>query len=216
MDKHILRLILKILLPASGWFLLCFFGPRCLKFFMPFVIGWLISMLANPLVRFLERKLCLVRKHSSMVIVAGVLALVIGLIYLAVSNGARLLWSFMKDLPDLYAGIEAEVQESLTHLENLFTYAPAGIRTGWEKLGNNLNLTYVETIIEESEKPQNVEIVEPDQEQTYEEQQSDVEGQDIKEAPQMNFTFNVTGNNNSFYNHVDTVNNYYGGKKDGK
>ena len=74
----------------------------------------------------------LVRKHSSMVIVAGVLALVIGLIYLAVSNGARLLWSFMKDLPDLYAGIEAEVQESLTHLENLFTYAPAGIRTGWE------------------------------------------------------------------------------------
>ena len=79
MDKHILRLILKILLPASGWFLLCFFGPRCLKFFMPFVIGWLISMLANPLVRFLERKLCLVRKHSSMVIVAGALALVIGL-----------------------------------------------------------------------------------------------------------------------------------------
>lgn len=44
----------------------------------------------------------------------------------------------MKDLPDLYAGIEAEVQESLTHLENLFAYAPAGIRTGWEKLGNNL------------------------------------------------------------------------------
>ena len=105
MDKHMLRLILKILLPVSGWLLLCFFGPRCLKFFMPFVIGWLISMLANPLVRFLERKLCLVRKHSSMVIVAGVLALVIGLIYLAVSNGARLLWSFMKDLPDLYAGI---------------------------------------------------------------------------------------------------------------
>ena len=58
MDKHMLRLILKILLPVSGWLLLCFFGPRCLKFFMPFVIGWLISMLANPLVRFLERKLC--------------------------------------------------------------------------------------------------------------------------------------------------------------
>ena len=47
MDKHILRLILKILLPASGWFLLCFFGPRCLKFFMPFVIGWLISVLLS-------------------------------------------------------------------------------------------------------------------------------------------------------------------------
>lgn len=37
-----------------------------------------------------------------------------------------------------------------------------------------------------------------------------------KPAPQMMFNFNVTGNNNSFYNHVDTVNNYYGGKKDGQ
>lgn len=138
MDKRILRLILRILLPVSGWLLLCFFGPRCLKFFMPFVIGWLISMLANPLVRFLERKLCLVRKHSSIVIVAGALALVIGLIYLAVSNGARLLWSFAQDLPGLYAGIETEVQKSLIRLENLFAYAPAGVRDAWEKMGGNL------------------------------------------------------------------------------
>ena len=138
MDKHILRLMLRILLPASGWLLLCFFGPRCLKFFMPFVIGWLLSMLANPLVRFLERKLCLVRKHSSMVIGAGALALVIGFIYLIVSNGARLLWSFMKDLPGLYAGIEVEVQESLRRIEDLFTYAPAGIRDAWEKMGGDL------------------------------------------------------------------------------
>ena len=138
MDKHILRMMLRILLPASGWLLLCFFGPRCLKFFMPFVIGWLLSMLANPLVRFLERKLCLVRKHSSMVIVAGALALVIGFIYLIVSNGARLLWSFMKDLPGLYAGIEVEVQESLRRIEDLFTYAPAGIRDAWEKMGGDL------------------------------------------------------------------------------
>lgn len=92
------------------------FRTQVFKFFIPLVDWRLISMLANPVVRFLERKLCLVRKHSSMVIVAGALALVIGLIYLAVSNGARLLWSFMKDLPDLYAGSKAEVQESLTHL----------------------------------------------------------------------------------------------------
>ena len=105
---------------------------------MPFVIGWLISMLANPLVRFLERKLCLVRKHSSIVIVAGALALVIGLIYLAVSNGARLLWSFAQDLPGLYAGIETEVQKSLIRLEDLFVYAPAGVRDAWGKMGGNL------------------------------------------------------------------------------
>lgn len=79
-----------------------------------------------------------------------------------------------------------------------------------------MKLTYAEEIGAEHKDPEIVEIVEPDQEQTYEEQQSDIEGQGTKEAPQMNFIFNVTGNNNSFYNHVDTVNNYYGGKKDGK
>lgn len=83
----------------------------------------------------------------------------------------------------------------------------------WKK---DVKLTYAEEIGAERKDPEIVEIVEADQEQTYEEQQSDVEGQGTKEAPQMNFTFNVTGNNNSFYNHVDTVNNYYGGKKDGK
>lgn len=39
---------------------------------------------------------------------------------------------------------------------------------------------------------------------------------EVNSSPQMTFNFNVTGNNNSFYNHVDTVNNYYGGKKDGQ
>lgn len=79
-----------------------------------------------------------------------------------------------------------------------------------------MKLTYAEESGVELNDPEIVEIVESDQEQAYEEQQSDVKGQGTKEASQMNFTFNVTGNNNSFYNHVDTVNNYYGGKKDGK
>lgn len=42
------------------------------------------------------------------------------------------------------------------------------------------------------------------------------ETESSKPSPQMMFNFNVTGNNNSFYNHVDVVNNYYGGKKDGQ
>ena len=57
----------------------------------------------------------------------------------------------------------------------------------WKK---DVKLTYAEEIGAELKDPEIVEIVEPDQEQTYEEQQSDVERQGTKEAPQMNFTFN--------------------------
>ena len=31
--------------------------PRVVVFFMPFVIGWIISAIANPLVRLLEKKM---------------------------------------------------------------------------------------------------------------------------------------------------------------
>ena len=92
--RHYLRLFLNIMIPAAGWLLLCFAGPRFLRFFMPFVIGWIISMMANPLVRFLERRVKLVRKHSSIVIVVIALALVIGLIYLVVSRSILLLQGF--------------------------------------------------------------------------------------------------------------------------
>ena len=43
----------------------------------------------------------------------------------------------------------------------------------WKK---DVKLTYAEEIGAERKDPEIVEIVEPDQEQTYEEQQSDVEG----------------------------------------
>ncbi|MBP5384874.1 MAG: sporulation integral membrane protein YtvI, partial [Lachnospiraceae bacterium] len=36
--------------------------PKILLYFMPFVIAGIIAMIANPLVRFLEQKLKIVRK----------------------------------------------------------------------------------------------------------------------------------------------------------
>ena len=75
------KVILNIIFPAACiGFAVCIL-PRLLIYFMPFVIGWILAMMANPLVRFLERRMKLVRKHSSMLIVVLALAVVIGLIY---------------------------------------------------------------------------------------------------------------------------------------
>ena len=86
MDRRYARLILNIVIPVAEILLLCLLGPKLLKFFMPFVIGWIIAMIANPLVRFLESRVKLVRKHSSVLIVVAVLALIIGLSYFLVSR----------------------------------------------------------------------------------------------------------------------------------
>ena len=132
--RHYLRLVLNIVIPLTGWILLCFLGPKIIKFFMPFVIGWIIAMIANPLVRLLERRMRLVRKHSSIVIVVAALALVIGLLYLLISRSFALLYGFIKDLPVLYAGIEGDVSRSMEQIDHLFQFLPDSIQLvgDWE------------------------------------------------------------------------------------
>ena len=97
--KKYLRVILNIVIPVAAIVLLVYLGPKLLRFFLPFVIGWILAMIANPLVRFLERRLKLVRRHSSILIVVVVLAGVIGLIYLIVSRLIIEGTSFLRDLP---------------------------------------------------------------------------------------------------------------------
>ena len=150
--KHYLRLILNIVIPLTGWLLICLLGPKLLKFFMPFVIGWVIAMIANPLVRFLERRVKLVRRHSSIVIVAAALALVIGLLYLLVSRTFVLLRQFIIDLPGLYAGIEGDVARSMEQLEHLFDFMPDSIQQSWAQFGNNLG-SYMGTVVEKIASP---------------------------------------------------------------
>ena len=46
--KAVLNLLTSVVLLCLAVFLL----PRLLRFFIPFVVGWIIAMIANPLVRF--------------------------------------------------------------------------------------------------------------------------------------------------------------------
>lgn len=90
-------------------------------------------------------------------------------------------------------------------------------------LGSNItaNISFIELKNESSldadDEPEKIEAEIVDAVEVKEEHKKDhAETETSNAAPQMMFSFNVTGNNNSFYNHVDTVNNYYGGKKDGQ
>lgn len=136
--KRILRILLNILVPAAGIVLVCTLGPWLLKFFMPFVIGWCIAMIANPLVRFLEKRLKLVRRHSSVLIVVLVLAVVIGLVYFLISRLFLEMAGLIKDLPQLYQAGKEEVQNALLTLSHVFERLPEGIQNSISQLNNNL------------------------------------------------------------------------------
>lgn len=136
--RHYLRLVLNILIPFMGWVFLCLLGPKLLRFFMPFVIGWIIALIANPPVRFLERRLKLVRKHSSILIVVLVLAMVIGLLYLLFSRTAAGISALFKTLPQLYTALEADVKNNMEEISHLFQFFPPGVQQAWNQLTANI------------------------------------------------------------------------------
>ena len=134
-------MILNVLIPLAGLCIVCFLGPKLLGFFMPFVIGWIIALIANPLVKFLERHLKLVRRHGSMVIIVGVLILVIGLLYLAVVWTYTEMAGFVKDLPLLYDNALSEITEAIENSRKLVTYLPDSLQKPLLEISDNLGGT---------------------------------------------------------------------------
>ncbi len=78
---------------------------------MPFVIGGVIALIANPLVKFFEKRLKIVRKHGTWLVIVGVLVLVIAICYLALSWLVREGVAFVAHLPEIYAAISEGLQE---------------------------------------------------------------------------------------------------------
>lgn len=147
--RHYLRLVLNIAFPLGGWLLVCILGPVFLRFFMPFAIGWILALMVNPLVRFLERRVRLVRKHSSAIIVIGALGAVVGLLYLFFSRLFRLGGVLVRQLPSLYAGIEGEIQRNM---EGILALLPSGAQDAWRAVGSDLG-TYIGTLVEKAASP---------------------------------------------------------------
>lgn len=131
-------IILNIIIPLAGILFVCLAGPRLLRFFLPFVIGWTIAMIANPLVQFLERRLKLVRRHSSVLIVVLALALVIGLGYLVISRLAWQAVSLARDLPELYETVSAELHQLLSRFRYLFSALPVNVQDFWTEVSGSV------------------------------------------------------------------------------
>lgn len=112
--------------------------PRLIGFFMPFFIGWIISMIASPLVRFLEKRVKMLPKHSSALIIIVVLAAVVGIIYLLFAIITRQVIELLSDLPTLYANIEEQTQDVIKNMEGVYKVLPQGAKDILDKISGNM------------------------------------------------------------------------------
>ena len=131
--KKFVKSIIVFFITLLGIVLGILLGIQFLQFFMPFVIGWIIAMIANPLVRILERRLKVARKHTSMVIIIGVLAGVIMVIYfLGVKIGEETR-SFLEQAPEMYSEFREEFQDAGKNLESIVNELPQNVQDSLEE-----------------------------------------------------------------------------------
>lgn len=127
--KELHRKIIVNLAVTLFWVLaVCLLVPKLFHFFLPLMIAWVISMMANPLVSFLERRIRIMRKHGSVIVIVLVLAAVVGLIYLVVWELAMQLSSLAVELPALYQSVIENLNEVLGSLHQRWDVIPDNLQ----------------------------------------------------------------------------------------
>ncbi len=107
---------------------LLFAGPALVRFFLPVIVGWLIAQMANPLVRFLENHLHIVRKHSSFGIIFGAIFLIVVGCYYAVLWLYKELGMLMGRLPVYYQALVEGLDRIAENMQGIASRMPLDTR----------------------------------------------------------------------------------------
>ena len=137
--KRYLKVLINLTLAAAALLLVAFVLPKLLVFFLPFVIGWVIAAIANPLVKFFEEKLRMKRKAGSAVVVIMAIGLVILVGYLVLSKLLTAGIGFVSSLPDIWKTLEGDLREIGQNLSIVYDGLPLDVKTGLENAGQKLD-----------------------------------------------------------------------------
>lgn len=114
---------------ALAILLLCIYlVPKAIGFFMPFIVGYIIALIASPLVRFFEEKLKIKRKASSVFVIVAVIALVVLCLYLVGSKLVQEIIGFIEQLPQMWSNIEADFKEFGNKFSIIYDRLPLNIK----------------------------------------------------------------------------------------
>ncbi len=138
-----IKILVNFVLAIIGALLLIFVLPKLIGFFMPIIIGWIVSLIANPLVRFLEKKVKLLRKHSSFIIIVTVIIAIVGIMALISALIFKEAKQLMDDLPQLTSEFGQKFDDFTKYLEERSENLPSGVHDAIDNfftgIGNYVN-----------------------------------------------------------------------------
>ena len=114
-------------------------GMKVLALMFPFVVGWVIAMIASPLVNWLEKKFNIVKKLGSALVVILVLALIVLILYFSISKLVTETISLLENIPQLYKELEAGLDQIGNSLQGIFHRLPPQFQEGWDNILLNMD-----------------------------------------------------------------------------
>lgn len=119
-----LKIIANLIVSFSVILLIIFLLPKLILFFMPLIIAWIVAMLANPLIHFLEQKVKIMRKHGTALIIVLIIALLSFLIYILLVAVINQAVSLSHDFPSIYNTVVNNIQSILTKMHKRIHFLP--------------------------------------------------------------------------------------------
>ncbi len=136
--KAYCKALTNIILALIGLVLLIIVLPRVLSFFMPFVVAWIIALLASPMVKFLEEKLKIRRKAGTACVIIAVIALIVLIGYGVAAFLIDQIQGLMHDLPDIWEGLQLQIDEISRSFSRLFASLPKDVQESWAYFFENV------------------------------------------------------------------------------
>lgn len=134
--KKYCKALVNIAVSLLIFFLIVFLVPRLLVFFLPFVIGWIIALIASPLVRFFEEKVKIRRKAGSAFVIIVVIGLVVLVLYLVGAKLGEEVVRFINSLPDIWESMERDLTEIGGNLSVIYSRLPIDMQ---DSINNIIN-----------------------------------------------------------------------------
>lgn len=133
------KICVHLVIIACELLLLIFALPKLIRFFAPLIIAWIIAMMANPLVHFLEKRIKIMRKHGSAIVIVLVIIAIATLLYVIVSSLFSQISSMVDTLPEVYERVMNNLQEFIQSLHQKYNIIPENINKIFSDNDNKIN-----------------------------------------------------------------------------
>lgn len=123
-----LKILVNIIILVVAILLLIYVLPKVLNFFLPFIIGWIIAAIANPLVKFIEKHVGILRKHSSAFVIIFVIGIVVLAIYGVITFLINRTSVFLNDVPNIVSIVTDTLDRVGENLSGILGGLPSDVQ----------------------------------------------------------------------------------------